>query len=299
MRLSIALCALVCIACGVVGSAGAQPVQQRRGYVLRDTTSLPPPDPGMARLVVARDMQKLQDLKPEFVFVDRTPFGILAQSTAVTGMVTPGWHRVWLGRAGQGEVWVEFVAGGGCLLRLRETMMTGVWHGDLVREGAEGYAHFALKKGLKLSVMDSRGRDALARNMAKPGAGTAAEDSVARERAMTNAVLPIVIKEAWYLPIPSDAHPGEWENHPGTLTIDEKSVRYTQADSLVLEIPRESVTSVYFGAQKGDHINPWIKVGYKEGDLDRGATFADANESTATENYNRIFGELAKRLAPR
>jgi len=116
---------------------------------------------------------------------------------------------------------------------------------------------------------------------------------------MTNAALPIVIPEAWYLPIPSDAGANVWHSHTGTLTLDEKSLRYVRADTLVVEIPRATMTDVYFGSQKGGYENPWIKVGYREGALDKGATFADAQILTASESYNRLFAELAKGMAHR
>jgi len=297
MRL-LTLFAFAFVMLGMSAPALAKPSQQR-GYMLRDTTSLPLPPAGKARLVVARDMRIMEDLKPEFVYVDRKPVGLMPQRTVVTALVDPGWHKVWLGRSSGAQIWMEFVPDGRYLLRVRETMSGETWRGDLVRETGEGYAQFALGKGMQISVLDSRGKDAMVRHLGKPANSTQKQDSLAREKAMANAVLPIVIKEAWYLPIPSDAAPGVWENNPGTLTLDEKSLRFVRGDTTVVEIPREKVTDVYFGSQKGNLENPWIKVGYKEGDLDLGANFADANLSTATDNYNRLFAELAKTLAPR
>jgi len=292
MRLLIALCALALAFLGPGASIVA--AAKTDGYLLRDTTSLPPPAAGMARLVVARDMRILEVWDNEYVFVDHAPIGILAQRTAIATEVAPGWHRVWLGRSRKVGVWMEFVADGRYLLRLREIMNAGAWHGDLVRESGEGYAAFALNKNMKLAIMDERGRDKLQRDLGPPSAEADQRDSTAREHARAQAALPIVIPEAWYLPYPSDAGANEWQSHGGTLTLDEKSLRYVRADTLVLEIPRQAITDVYFGSQKGGTENPWIKVGYQEAGADKGATFADAKVSTATENYNRLFAELVR-----
>src|SRR5262245_4028369 len=240
MKLVTALCALACLAMGLAPSAFA--ASQQRGYMLRDTSSLPPPAAGQARLLVARDMVIRQDMKPEFVFVDRTPAGMLPQRSAVTIEVPAGWHRVWPGRGSSVGVWMEFVPDGRYLLRLRETAVSGAWRGDLVRENREGYAEFALSKGMKLAVMDDAGKGALERNLKSPSKSQLKQDSLALTQAKANAVLPIVIQEAWYLSLPSDAHPGEWQNNPGTLTLDEKSLRFVRADTLVVEIPRHRVT---------------------------------------------------------
>jgi hypothetical protein len=292
----LALSALAVISLGLSAPALAKP-SQHRGYMLRDTTSLPPPPTGKARLVVARDMRIMEDLKPEFVYIDRKPIGLMPQRTVVTAIVSPGWHRVWLGRSSGASVWMEFAADGRYLLRLRETMSGETWQGDLVREGGEGYAEFALNKQMQISVLDSRGKDAMVRHLGKPSNQTQKQDSLALETAMTNAVLPITINEAWYLPVGSDAAPSGWQNEPGKLTLDENSLRYVRADTLVIEIPRDKISSVYFGSERAGVVNPWIKIGYKEADLETGVTFADANLSTATDNYNRIFAELAKHLS--
>lgn len=297
MRLVTALCAFALVALGL--SAPTFAAKQQDGYMLRDTTSLPPPATGMARLVVARDMRILEVWDPEYVFVDGTPLGILPQRTAVTTEIAAGWHRVWLGRGRSAAVWMEAVPDGRYLLRLRELMSAGDWHGDLVRESGEGYAAFALSKDMKLAVMDARGTDKLMRDLGKASDSKQKRDSTALAQAMAKAALPIVVKEAWYLPFPSDAGANVWQTHTGTLTLDEKSLRYVRADTLVLEIPRANVTDVYFGSQKGATENPWIKVGYKEDSLDKGATFADANLPTSAENYNRLFAELTKPRAPR
>jgi hypothetical protein len=67
---------LATLACMTAAAATAQAAAPPP-YVLRDTTSFPPPAPGTARLVVARERLLDQGLKPEFVFVDRTPIGHL------------------------------------------------------------------------------------------------------------------------------------------------------------------------------------------------------------------------------
>jgi hypothetical protein len=297
MKLLIALCAFAWICLGSAAPSLAAPKPQR-GYMLRDTTSLPPPAPGMARLVVSRDMRIHSELKPEFLYVDRTPVGFLAQLTAVTTEVSPGWHHVWFGRGSPAEVWMEFVPDARYLLRLREIQSgNGTWRADLVREGADGYAQFALGRGMQLSVMDERGRGALERNLGHPSNAEKA-DSTAREKARADGALPIVIHEVWGLPIPSDAPATVWQNHSGTLTVDDQSLRLMRADTLVVAIPRDSVTSVYFGSQKGGQENPWIKVGYRENGVEKGVALADANRSTATWNYNRLFAELVKRMMP-
>ena len=74
-----------------VTPAGAQP-----DVVLRDTTGFPAPGPGMARLVIVRERQLRQDPKPEFVYVDRTPVGVILPKTGVTVLVPAGMHKVWL-----------------------------------------------------------------------------------------------------------------------------------------------------------------------------------------------------------
>jgi len=295
MRLLAALCLLAILASGastVTRAAG----EQEDGYMLRDTTGLPPPAPGMARLVVARDMRVLEVLREEYVFVDRTPVGLLAQKTAIATEIPAGWHRVWLGRGRAASVWMEFVPDGRYLLRLREQMIAGAWRGDLVREAATGYAEFALGRGMRLSVMDARGRQKLLKDLGRPPADSARKDSSAVAQARARAALPMVIKEAWYLPVPSEAAANVWQSHTGTLTLDEKSLRFVRADTLVIEIPRTSVTDVYFGAQKGNTENPWIKVSYKQNGNELGATFADAATFSSTDNYNRLFAELVKGL---
>lgn len=298
MRYLIALCATACVTLGVGASALAAS-QQKDGYMLRDTSSLSPPAAGQAQVVVARDMRILEVGDEEYVFVDRIPVGKLAQRTAVVAEVPPGWHRVWLGRGRPTEVWMQFEPNGRYLLRLRERTQAGAWRGDLVRETAAGYAEFALGKGMKLAVMDARGQSTLMRDLERSSKTTPQQDSLARERAIANAALPIVIPEAWYVTLPSEVSPGVWQNRPGKLTVDQTSLRFVSADTFVVEIPRQSITDVYFGAQKGNLENPWIKVSFKENQTDKEAAFADAKLPTATENYNRLFAELAKGIAPR
>jgi len=290
-----AVCAAALLMLGLSGAALAAP-KQEDGYMLRDTTELPPPAAGMARLVIARDMRVLEVLREEYVFCDRTPLGLLAQRTAIAVEVPPGWHRVWLGRGRTASVWMEFVADGRYLLRLREQMVAGAWRGDLVRESGAGYAEFALGRGMQLAVMDARGAEKLKKDLGRAPSNAAQKDSTARAQAMARAALPVVIQEAWYLPIPSDAPPNQWQTHTGTVTVDDKSLRFVRADTLVIEIPRASITDVYFGAQKGGTENPWVKVSYKENGEERGATFADAVTFTSTDNYNRLFAELVKGL---
>ena len=293
MTLLTLLCALVCITLATTTFAATQ----KRGYVLTDTTSLPPPADGTARLVDARDMTNIsENLKPEFVLLDRTPVGLLPQRAAVTMEVPAGWHRVWLGRgASSPGVYMEFVPDGRYLLRLRESVEGGTWRGDLVRENGSGYISFAKSRDMQLAIMDKKGRDALQRNIDKLTPDVWAKDSTARLDAIAKAKLPIVIKEAWYLPIANeDAPAGDWDNHPGTLTVDERSLRFARGDSVVVEIPRDSIQDVYFGSQRGGSENPWIKLGYTTAAGDQGVRFADASPSTATESYNRLFAELSK-----
>lgn len=290
MKRLLVLCLFACLAAQPVPAAP----KQQRGYQLRDTTSLPPPATGMARLVVARDQQETRTLKPEFLFVDRTPLGMLAQKTAVAAEVGPGWHRVWLGRGSGAEVWMEFVPDGRYLLRLREGGSTGTWKGDLVRESADGYAKFALGKDMQLSVLDESGRGSLERDLETPTAETAMKDSTARARAIQLATLPITLAEAWYEPVPSDAPPGEHEANVGTLRLDETSLRFMHGDSVVVEVQRAGIKEVRYGSQKGGKWNAWVKVSYRQDGISREVAFADAQLQTSTENYNRLFAELAR-----
>src|SRR5262245_42330995 len=143
----LAVLALLASLAGVASAAkSAEPP-----YVLRDTIAFLLPDSGMARLVVSRERTIEQSRKPEFVFVDGTPAGMLPQKTGLTALVPAGMHRVWLGRGVGAEVWIPMAPGGRYLVRMREAMIEGAWRADLVLDGREGYAEFARKKGLKLA----------------------------------------------------------------------------------------------------------------------------------------------------
>src|SRR5262249_41560901 len=158
----------------IVLTIGATPpAHADADVVLRDTTSFPPPGSGMARLVVSRERRLRQDLKPEFVFVDRTPVGQLPQHSGVTAEVPAGLHRVWLGRGAGGgggggvERWVNMAAGGRYLVRLREVLYDGQWRADMIQDSREGYADFAVENGLKLAITTPAGMGSLQRNLEK------------------------------------------------------------------------------------------------------------------------------------
>src|SRR5215472_618401 len=87
--------------------AHVTPVAAQPDVVLRDTTGFPAPGPGMARLVIVRERQLRQDPKPEFVYVDRTPVGVILPKTGVTAIVPVGMHKVWLGRGLNVATWVN------------------------------------------------------------------------------------------------------------------------------------------------------------------------------------------------
>ena len=80
------------------------------------------------------------------------------------------------------------------------------------------------------------------------------------------------------------------------MTLDATSLRYTRADTLVLEIPRSAVTVLHYGGIHRQQVNPWLDVHYDVGNGRRGASFVDSSplrfEGTAT--YNRLFDELEK-----
>jgi hypothetical protein len=292
LLLAIALCGT---GLGIVDAALAQ----ESPYVLRDTTSFPPPGAGMARVLVARERFMEQGLKPEFVYVDRTPIGLLPQKSAVTAEVPAGWHRVWLGRGAGAEVWIEMEAGGRYLVRLRENLNEGTWRADLVRDAGDGYADFAKEKGLKLAITSESGMGALTRNLEKKKPDANA-DSLARASAIAGAALPIRLAEAWYQDLLAPARvPMEYELHPGRLELDATTLRFVRGDTTAVEIPRESIEAVRYGGHRDNGPNPWIKIGYRIGGEEKAARFADTHRETATSSYNRLFAELQKSLSGR
>jgi hypothetical protein len=242
--MSVLACLAVCLA--LVTTAQAQEAP----YVLRDTTSLPPPSAGHARLLLSRERMLEQGLKPEYVFVDRTPFGQLPPRSASTGEITPGWHRIWLGRGATTEMWFEAVAGERYLVRLREALLDNNWRADLVRDSREGYRDFALGKGMKLAVTTTSGFGALRRNLEKL-APTAKADSLARGKAQSRAHLPIVIAEAWYRDLQGKTGPPSmYAQNPAKLTLDARSLTFKRADT-TLTIPRNSITTLRYGGMLG------------------------------------------------
>jgi hypothetical protein len=285
--MSVFACLVVCLASATTAHAQEAP------YVLRDTTSLPPPAAGHARLLLSRERMLEQGLKPEFVFVDRAPFGMLPAKSASTGEITPGWHRIWLGRGSTGEMWFEAVAGERYLVRLREGLIDGSWHADLVRDSREGYADFALGKGMQLAVTTVSGVGALQRNLAKL-VPTVKADSVARSKAQSRAHLPIAIVEAWYRDLQGKTGPSSsYDQKPGKLTLDATSLTFTRADTTI-SIPRSSITTLRYGGMKGDKYNPWLNVVFTMDGKERGAAFCDPGRGKGTESYNRLFAELEK-----
>ena len=287
LLVSIALCAT-----GLGAALTAE--AQNAPYVLRDTTSLPPPAPGMARILVARERFLEQGLKPEFVYLDRTPLGMLPQKAAVTAEVPPGWHRVWLGRGARVELWMELEAGRGYLIRLRENLNEGTWRADLVRDASAGYGEFAKEKGLKLAITGESGFGALKRDLEKRKTDPKA-DSLARERAKTGGALPIRFAEAWYQDLLAPARvPMEYEHHPGRLELDATTLRFVRGDTTAVEIPRASIEMIRYGGHRDNRPNPWIKIGYRVNGEERAAMFAELRPETATASYNRLFAELEK-----
>lgn len=274
---------------GVVAPARAQP-----DVVLRDTTGFPPPDPGMARLVIVRERHLRQDPKPEFVYVDRTPVGVILPKTGVTAIVPAGMHKVWLGRGLNVATWVNAAPDGRYLLRMREVIVNGTWHADFILDSAEGYAEFAVANGFKLAVSGPGSMGSLERNLQKVKNDPRA-DSLARMRAIARATVPIQVAEAWYQDI--DVPPTEpmgYERHPGKLVLDASALRFSRGDTLALEIPRTAITSVRYGGTKDDQPNAWIKIGYTSNGAERGAAFTCTRQDSATVHYNRLFAELTK-----
>jgi hypothetical protein len=274
---------------GVVATAHAQ-----HDYVLRDTTGFPPPDPGMARLVIVRERQLRQDPKPEFVYVDRTPVGVILPKTGVTAIVPAGPHRVWLGRGLNVGAWVNAAPDGRCLLRMREVIVNGTWYADLIIDSPEGYAEFAQANGFKLAVSGPGSMGSLERNLQKVKNDPRA-DSLARLRAIARATLPIQVAEAWYQDLDSPPRLAmEYEHNPGRLVVDESALRFSRGDTVAVEIPRSAMTSVRYGGTKDDRPNAWIKISYTADGAERRAAFACARGDSATIHYNRLFEELSK-----
>jgi len=287
----------VVVFCAAAVLAMVPAAHAQQAYVLRDTTAFPPPAAGRARLFVAREREFREGLKPEFIFVDGRPFGMLPPQTAATGEITPGWHRIWLGRGSNAQMWFEAAADARYLVRMREDMINGTWHADLVRDSRDGYRAFAKKKGLKLSVITRSGTETLQRNLNKL-APDAQADSIARADAQSRAQLPIVITDAWYAD-PSNPRqiPSEYDTHPGQLTVDAQALHFTRGDTTVVEIPRSSITLLRYGGMKHSSLNPWLLVYFKVNGSERGASFTDPARGQGSKSYNRIFNELEKTVA--
>jgi hypothetical protein len=272
-----------------VTPAAAQP-----DVVLRDTTGFPAPDPGMARLVIVRERQLRQDPKPEFVYVDRTPVGVILPKTGVTVLVPAGMHKVWLGRGLNVATWVNAAADGRYLLRMREVIVNGTWYADLIQDSAEGYAEFAQANGFKLAVSGPGSMGSLQRNLEKVKNDPKA-DSLARKRALARATPPIQVAEAWYVDLDSPPEQSmEYEHSPGTLVLDGSTLRFSHGDRVAVEIPRSDITAVRYGGTKNDRPNAWIKIGYTVSGGERSAAFTTTRQDSATVNYNRLFSELTK-----
>jgi hypothetical protein len=280
----------------VAASLFAQAASAQSPYMLRDTTSFPPPREGTARVLVARERFMGQGLKPEFVLVDSMPIGQLPQKAAVTAEIPAGWHRVWLGRGTRAGVWMEFVAGGRYLVRVREEGTETNWKVDLVRDSRDGYADFAVAKGMQLAVATQAGLDAIARDMKKrmPDPKVLATEV---EKSKTAAVLPIAVKEVWYLDLMDESDAAqEFEQHTGTLTLDGTTLKYVREDGKIVEVPRSAITSIRYGGHRRNMPNPWIKIGYQENGAEKGVAFAETDRVTATATYNRLFAELEKTM---
>jgi hypothetical protein len=273
---------------GIVAPANAQP-----DVVLRDTTGFPPPDAGMARLVIVRERQLRQDPKPEFVYVDRTPVGVIQPKTGVTAIVPAGMHKVWLGRGLNVATWVNAAPGGRYLLRMREVIVNGAFHADFIMDSAEGYADFATANGFKLAISGPGSLGSLERNLQKVKHDPKA-DSLARERAVARATPPIQVAEAWYQDLAAPKESIEYERHPGRLVLDASALRFTHGDSVAIEIPRTAITTVRYGGTKNDRPNAWIKIGFTADGAERAAAFTCTRQDSATVHYNRLFAELSK-----
>jgi hypothetical protein len=262
--------------------------------VLRDTTGFPAPGAGMARLVIVRERQLRQDPKPEFVYVDRTPVGVILPKTGVTVIVPAGMHRVWLGRGLNVGAWVNAAPDGRYLLRMREVIVNGTWLADFIIDSPEGYAEFAAENGFKLAVSGPGSMGSLERNLQKVKNDPKA-DSLAKLRAIARATLPIQVAEAWYRDLDAPpTQPMEYEHNPGRLVLDGSALRFSRGDTVALEIPRSAITGVRYGGTKDDRPNAWIKIGYTANGTERAAAFTTTRNDSATVNYNRLFEELSK-----
>jgi len=284
----LAAVVLLASSIGVVAPASAQP-----DVVLRDTTGFSAPGPGMARLVIVRERQLRQDPKPEFVYVDRTPVGVIQPKTGVTAIVPAGMHKVWLGRGLNVATWVDAAPDGRYLLRMREVIVNGTWYADFIMDSAEGYADFATANGFKLAVSGPGSMGSLERNLQKVKNDPKA-DSLARERAIARATPPIQVAQAWYQDLDGPKESIEYERHAGKLVLDASALRFTLGDSVAVEIPRTAMTTVRYGGTKNDRPNAWIKIGYTVSGAERAAAFACTTQDSATVHYNRLFTELTK-----
>ena len=273
-----------------VAPAAAQP-----DVVLRDTTGFPAPGPGMARLVIVRERHLRQDPKPEFVYVDRTPVGVILPKTGVTAIVPAGMHKVWLGRGLNVSTWVNAAPDGRYLLRMREVIVNGTWYADFVMDSPEGYADFAAANGFKLALSGPGSMGSLERNLEKVKNDPKA-DSLARMRAIARATPPIQVKDAWYQDLDNPPKQSmEYEHNSGKLVLDAAALRFTRGDTVAVEIPRNAITSVRYGGTKNDLPNAWIKIGYTANGAERAAAFTCTTNDSATVHYNRLFQELTKK----
>lgn len=301
MRKSNPLAALALFAtlvlCAVPAGASELP------YVLRDTTGFPPPAAGTARLVVMREQLTGNGLKPEFVFVDRTPIGFLPQKAGVTAEIPAGLHKVWLGRGAASRiVWIDFAEGGRYLVRMREAATNaGEWRSDFVLDSPEGYADFAVAKKLQLAIVTPTGMGSLKRNLDRMGwtAKDAKKDSLTRNMVSARLKPPIQYREAYYQDLLDPTQvPMDYEHHTGRLVLDDSALRYFRGDSVAVDIPRDSIETVRYGGFKSGRPNPWIKIGWRVNGAEKAATFAHTSRDSAAAYYNLLFQVLAKDVPP-
>jgi hypothetical protein len=185
------------------------------------------------------------------------------------------------------------------LIRLREIKSDASWRADLVLDSSEGYADFAVQKGLQLAITSKSGMGSLERDLQKRKPN-AKRDSLARRSAMAGTRLPIRYSEAWYQDLDAPARISmDYEHHPGQLVLDDRSLRFHRGDTVAVDIPRDSIQTVRYGGHKDNRPNPWIKVGWRVNGKELAATFAPARRDSSTVYYNRMFAELTRRpLAP-